>query len=437
MVILILILLVATAVLLSNQPELMAQETAQQRWAAMQNLFIADQQLTQDLSADEPVDDFTPCQGGKAENYPCAFVDLLSQVTIADMDAERGNDIWGWTDQTSGKEFALVGLNNGLAFVDVSDPTNPLYLGKLPPHTVNSTWRDVKVYRDHAFVVSEASDHGLQIFALKELLNVATPPVTFAETKHYDQFGRAHNIAINEESGYAYVVGAAGSCSSGLHMIDIQDPINPQFAGCFSQDGYTHDAQCVLYQGPDTRYQGSEVCFNANEDTLTIADVTDKNNPSQLARQGYPGVAYAHQGWLTEDQAYFLLGDEGDEGTNLHNTRTYIWDVSDLHKPQLIGTYTAPLPAIDHNLYIYNGLVYEANYRSGLRILDAALIPQGKLTEVAYFDTYPPNNATNFNGAWSVYPFFISGSIIVSDIERGLFVLKYVPPKLHYLPIIQ
>ena len=208
------------------------------------------------------------------------------------------------------------------------------------------------------------------------------------------------------------------------------DPLNPAFAGCFATDGYTHDAQCINYNGPDSAYQGHEICFNANEDTLTIVDVTDKNNPVQLARKSYAGVSYTHQGWITDDHAYFLLGDEGDEISSGHNTRTYIWDVSDLNFPFTLRRYTGPTPSIDHNLYIDNNRVYQANYRSGLRVLDITEIADSQPDEIAYFDTFPTNDAPNFNGAWSVYPYFDSGAIIVSDIERGLFVLKldFTPP---------
>lgn len=168
----------------------------------------------------------TPCVGGFAGIYPCSNVDLLAHLSLADLSAGAGNDSWGWTDAFDGKEYALMGLNNGTAFVDISDPENPVYLGKLPTHTVNSSWRDMKVYADHAFIVSEASGHGMQVFDLTQLRNVVNPPVTFSNTAHYSQFGNAHNIAINEDSGYAYAVGTS-TCSGGLHMVNIQTPTSP------------------------------------------------------------------------------------------------------------------------------------------------------------------------------------------------------------------
>ena len=324
----------------------------------------------------------------------------------------------------TGVEYALVGRSNGVAFVDMSDPENPVYVGNLPTHAGTNTWRDIKTYQDHAFVVADyAGNHGMQVLDLSVLRQVTSPPATFSNTAHYDGFNRAHNIVINEDTGFAYAVGS-DSCSGGLHMIDISNPIAPANAGCFSADGYTHDAQCVVYNGPDVEHQGREICFAANEDTLTIVDVTEKANPSQISRTGYDGSAYTHQGWLTEDQTLWIHDDELDELNFGHNTRTYAWDVTDLENPVISATYTSNGSAIDHNQYVKDGYTYQANYRRGLRILSLAGAMEGTMEEVAGFDTYPEGDGASFNGAWSVYPFFESGIVMVSDINRGLFILQ-------------
>jgi len=365
-----------------------------------------------------------PCTNGMAGIYPCDGVDLMAFIPLeAFDDAASGNDSWGWTDPADGSEYALMGLYEGTAFVDLSDPENPVYMGKLPTHTNNSSWRDIKVYDNHAFIVSEASGHGMQVFDLTILRNIVSPPVTFTETAHYDGFGRAHNIVINEDSGFGYGVGT-DTCSGGLHFVDISTPASPSDAGCFSSDGYTHDAQCVIYNGPDVEHQGSEICVNADEDTVSIVDMTNKANPTQLSKSGYSGSGYTHQGWLTEDQSYYIQNDELDELNNGHNTRTRIWDVTNLDSPLLVDYHDGRTPAIDHNLYTHNGFVFEANYRSGMSMLKIGDLSTAELTEVGYFDIFPSNDSANFNGAWNVYPYFASGNIIVSGIEQGLFILR-------------
>ena len=174
-------------------------------------------------------------------------------------------------------------------------------------------------------------------------------------------------------------------------MINIQNPTSPTSEGCFSADGYTHDAQCVNYSGPDSTHQGKEICFNSNEDTLTIVDVTNKSAPVQLSRTGYSGSAYTHQGWLTEDQAYFLMDDELDEKNDptVTNTRTFMWHVSDLDAPTVIGFHDSTTTAINHNQYVKGNYTYQSNYRAGLRILDITDIANGNLIEEAFFDVYP------------------------------------------------
>ena len=327
-------------------------------------------------------------------------IEPLAELSVNQLGSSQGNDIWGWTDPQTGREYALVGLWERTAFVDVTDPSSPDLLGHLPSHTGGSTWRDIKVYQDHAYIVSDGNGpHGVQIFDLTNLRGV-TNPQTFAATAHYSNGIRsAHNIAINEDSGYAYVVGANVS-AGGLHILDLSNPTAPTFAGEFTSDGYTHDAQIVTYDGPDTNFTGREIAFALNEDTLTVVDVTNKNNPTQLSRKSYPNAGYTHQGWLSEDGNYFYLNDEFDP------VWTHIFDVQDLTNPTYIGTRNPSTNNQDHNLYVKGDYIYEANYGAGLRVFEQTDPANNVLTEVAFWDT---------GSAWSVYPFFESGTLIVGN----------------------
>ena len=364
----------------------------------------------------------TPCVNGMAAGYPCSNVDFLSFTAGSALGGGDMNDIWGWTDPVYGTEYVLLGRTSGTAFVDISDPVNPLYLGNLPSSGSNSLWRDIKVDGNYAYIVSEASGHGMQIFDLTKLRNVVNPPVTFTEDAHYSGWGNAHNIVINEASDRAYGVGTNTS-SGGLHIVDISNPLNPVIMGDFAGDGYTHDAQVVNYIGPDAAYAGNEIAFACNENSITVIDVTDPTDAVQLSRTTY-NSQYAHQGWLTEDHKYFLSGDELDESNTGVNTTTFIWDVQDLDAPFLMGTFVSTTPAIDHNLYIKDNLCYQSNYRAGLRIANLDNIASGLMTEVGFFDLYPSSDGAGFNGTWSNYPYFASGVIAVSHIEEGLFLLS-------------
>ena len=363
----------------------------------------------------------TPCNNGMAGSYPCNGYDLQSFIPFSTFNTSGGNDSWGWTDPDDGNEYAIMGLKNGTAFIDISDPINPVYLGKLPTHTSNSTWRDIKVYQNHAFVVSEAGGHGMQVFDLTRLRNVANPPETFTEDAHYDGFGSAHNIVINEQSGYAYGVGA--DYNGGAHFINIQDPLNPIGEGGYAGSGYTHDAQVIIYNGPDTDYTGKEIYIGSNESFVTIVDVTDKSNPVLIANATYSNDSYTHQGWLTEDLKYFILGDETDELNFGFNTKTIVFDFSDLDNPQFDFDYFGTTPAIDHNGYTKNNKYYLANYTAGLTVLDISDLGNQNMSEIGYFDTYPSSNSAGFSGAWNVYPYFESGNIVISNSSGGGFFL--------------
>ena len=380
------------------------------------------------------------CTEGIAGQFGCNNVDLMSFMTVEDLmgtSSSLANDVWGWIDPETDREYALVGRNDGMAFVDISDPANPVLKGDLPlTEGANpNVWRDVKVYADHAFIVADgAGQHGVQVFDLRHLREDTEEPVTYSEDAIYDGIASAHNIVINEDTGFAYAVGSSGggnSCGGGLHMINIQDPLAPVFAGCFADEntgrsgtGYSHDAQCVIYEGPDADHQGKEICFNANETALSISDVTNKEEPVALSSAEYPNVGYAHQGWVTDDFEYFYMNDELDElQGKIVGTRTLIWDITDLDDPQLAKEFVSENLASDHNLYIQRDLMYQSNYKSGLRIFDIS--DRINPVEVGFFDTVPHgDDDPGFAGSWSNYPYFPSGTILVTSMNEGLFIVR-------------
>ena len=397
--------------------------------------------MGEEVSMDPVSGEMINCEEGAAVVFDCESIDLMSFTPIADLGGIRGarlNDIWGWEDPETGIEYALVGRTDGTSFVDISNPTNPVLVGTLPlTEGANpATWRDIKVYEGYAFIVADGSgQHGMQVFDLSKLRDAkgGDMPHTFTADALYDEVASVHNIVINEETGYAYAVGSNSggeTCGGGLHMINIQDQTNPTFAGCFADSetgrsgtGYTHDAQCVNYSGPDAEHQGKEICFNSNETALSIADVSDKENTIALSNASYPNVAYAHQGWLTEDQKFFYMNDELDEMNGyVGTTRTLIWDVQDLDDPQLLKEFVHETEASDHNLYIKGNLMYQSNYNSGLRIFDITDVENP--VPAGHFDTNPFAEEIGFDGSWSNFPYFKSGVIAVSSIGQGLFLVK-------------
>jgi choice-of-anchor B domain-containing protein len=363
------------------------------------------------------------CVGGRADGYPCNGLRLRKNVTLAQLGADAASDLWGWVDSRNGNEYAIVGLVNGVAFVNVTAPDNPVVVGRMDSQTGTSPFRDIKVAQDHAYVVADnVGNHGVQVFDLTRLRG-APPNQEFIADTVYTDAGSALNIVIDEGSLYAYAVGG-NTCGGGLHMIDISMPTNPMFAGCYGPSGYTIDAQCVVYNGPDVDHVGKEVCFNANEAHVAIVDVSSKGSPVTLADFAYPSIGNVQQNWLTEDHRYLLVADDQDEQRSGFRTRTPVFDVSDLDAPVYLYSHLAATNAIDHNLYVRGNRVYQANYQAGLRVLQFTNLATDTLMEVASFDTHPSSDHPAIDGAWGVYPFFPSGVIVVSDIQRGLFILS-------------
>lgn len=396
----------------------------------------------------------TPCRNGKAGEFRCKNVDLYSFYSHAELGSKtgEGSSSWGWTKY--GQEYIIIAQADGASFSRVTRDGRLDYIGRLP-NTEGSEpeiWREIRVLGDFAVIGSEAENHHVQIFDLNKLLKVKPwqKPYTWDSVKDVGLFkelpiGRTHNIVVNPDFGYAVSVGSAprnGTTKGGLVFIDLKDPYNPTSPGMQIEDGYVHDAQCLKYRGPDKRYQGIDICYGYNEDTLTIYDVTDKSNATIISRTGYEGAAYTHQGWLLDpnDQRFLVMDDEYDEYDGVGPAAdgfavTYIWDVSDLQNPKQTGIFKSPQYGIDHNQYIYKGKSWQSHYGAGLRIIDVSSIPSdptGKgVKEVGFFDVYPeddhlPNQGSlEFVGSWSSYALFKSGFVVVNTIERGAFVVKY------------
>lgn len=407
------------------------------------------------ISLDGPM----PCVNGKVEAIPgnatytfkCNNIDLYHFLSHAELGSSegQGSSSWGWTSP-NGREFIAIGQKQGTAFAEISKEGKLVYVGRLPHNSVASLWREIRGYKNYMVIGSEAERHGIQIFDMNKLLTIdPAKPVTFKKTDVTGLFnglpiGRAHNVVVNEETDFVYAVGAmprTDKCKAGLIFIDVKDPSNPTSPGCAPQDGYVHDAQCLIYRGPDTKYVGREVCYGYNEDTLTIYDVTDKKAPTVLSITSYEGAAYTHQGWVLDkmNQTYLLLDDEYDEYDKVGpaapgNPITYIWDISSLEKPKQTGYYKSDAKGIDHNQYVVDGFAFQSNYANGLRVLDVRSIsqdPTGKgVKEVGFFDVYPEDDnragggIVDFLGTWSSYAFFKSGYIFINTIERGGYVVK-------------
>ncbi|MFT5049033.1 MAG: choice-of-anchor B domain-containing protein [Chlamydiales bacterium] len=350
-------------------------------------------------------------------------VTLLSWLPLSSLDsAASANDCWGYV-APSGREYAIIGTSDSTVFVEITDPVNPNVVAIRPGP--NSLWRDVKIYQEHAYSVSEGGS-GIQVFSL---VNIDNGNVPLVNTINDVGVSSTHNVAINEDSGFLYRVGGT---DRGLRIYSLANPASPSFVAAWDVR-YIHDVQVVSHTsgplaGKEIAYACSGFGGGFTNTGLDILDVTNKGNIQILKNVFYPNPAYAHQGWLSADRTLFYLGDELDENGVLPTT-THIIDVSDPVNASSVGTFTNGNTAIGHNLYTVGDTIFAANYTSGMRIFDASADPLNP-TEVGFFDTAPGTDGDTFNGLWSVYPYLPSGVVIGSDLESGLFVWYVGEPQL-------
>lgn len=340
-------------------------------------------------------------------DFDALGISLLSWVSHADFEGETftASDIWGYVSP-AGREYAIIGLHCSIGFVEVSDPSNAVVVEQI--ESPCSVWHDMKTYGEFAYTVTEAAGQGLQIIDLRQIDDGI---VTLHANSTQGGFSRAHNIAIDATSGFAYTVGG----NIGDSVWDLSDPGNPQFIAGLGGVA-SHDAQVVTYTSG--AYSGREIAYQfSGPNGLRILDVTNKLDIQELATAVYPGLSFCHQGWLSEDRRYLFIDDETDPPP----TTTFIFNVEDPANPQYVSSFTNGLSAIDHNLMVRGQFIFEANNSSGLRVFDASDI--NNVVEVGYFDTYPENNDSGFDGAWGVYTQLPSRVVLVSDRVRGLFVL--------------
>ncbi len=351
-------------------------------------------------------------------SFPSSGVTLMSWLPLQEFGTQHtsGNSCWGYVSP-SGREYAIMGLSHGTAFVEVTDPADARVVAVLSGPA--GLWRDVKAFGEYAYSVSE-SGSGIQVFDLRQ---IDDGTVSFVRNVTTGGATATHTLVLNPQSGHLY---RCGGGSNGLRMYSLATPDNPTLVGSWSSR-YVHEAQVVSYSsGP---YAGREIAFccgglntGFSETGLYIVDVTNKAAPVQLSYVNWPMAAYSHQVWLSEDRRYAYINDELDEQNFGNTTRTLIIDVQDLAAPVLAGQYSNGSTAVDHNHYVIGDRIVQSSYRSGLRIFDISN-PTAP-TEIGYFDTWPQDDLPNFNGLWNNYPFLPSGTILGSDIEKGLFVWR-------------
>jgi choice-of-anchor B domain-containing protein len=313
-----------------------------------------------------------------------------------------------------GREYALVGNLQGMAIVDVTNPTTPILLQQVTGLT--SRWREIKVYQNYAYVTSEANNSALQIVDLSTLPAAAAVKVYAGGDSILTNIERIHALHIDEAKGYVYLfggnsvitplLGVATNTGGRAVVLDIKtDPWNPKFVGQ-SAGTYIHDG----YVRGDTLFSG-----HINQGYFSVIDFRDKKVPVLLNTQTTPNN-FNHNNWLSDDSKTLFTTDE--------RSGSYLaaYDVSDPLNINYLDKIrsVAGNNAIVHNVHILNDFAITSWYTEGITIVDVHR-PQN-LIQVGQYDTYG-GSGTGFQGCWGVYPNLPSGNIITSNITDTMFVL--------------
>ncbi len=356
---------------------------------------------------------------GTTAYFPARGVQLLAWMSLTDLGVPlsgNGNSCFGYTSP-SGREYAIVGLSTGTAFIEITQPSNPVVVEHIPGPS--SLWRDMKVFGSHCYAISEGGS-GIQVMSMSA---IDSGIVTLVNTINDDGTSATHTLALNTDSGYLY---RSGGGSNGLRFYNLNNnPASPQRVGQWTER-YVHEPLVVSYtSGPAAGREIAYCCggFNGGFSStgLYVVDVTNKASPFIISYVPYSDSRYAHQAWLSPDRQWLYLNDELDEqeDADIPSMTTRVFNASNPLAVTYSGRFTNGIGTVDHNLYTKGNLIYESNYTSGLRIFDAT-VPTAPV-EIGYFDTRPEDNGETFNSLWNNYPYFPSGVVIGSDMERGFF----------------
>ncbi|MFQ5524875.1 MAG: choice-of-anchor B family protein [Thermoanaerobaculia bacterium] len=357
-------------------------------------------------------------EDGRILDFEAQNVALLSWLSPEDMTGrtQTASDIWGYVSP-SGREYAIVGLQFGTAFVEVTNPLSPKVVKVI--NGPISTWRDMAVYGEFAYSVNEKGG-GIQTIDLRK---IDKGKVKIASRVTDLGLATVHNITVNPDSGYAYLSGS-NLAGGGLVAVDLSDPANPSVVPTNWPTHYVHDTLAVSYA--KGRHAGREIVYAAiGRVGLAIIDATDKANMFTVGIHEYPGLGYCHSVAIDRKLRYLYVNDEFDElDGSVETSTTYIFKIKDFENARYVKSFTTGAGTIDHNSMVRGKWLYEANYESGFKVFRVKR-PKDPIL-MGSFDTYPAEDHTGFNGAWGVFSDLPSGVVIVSDIQRGLFVFQ--PP---------
>ncbi len=322
------------------------------------------------------------------------------------------SSIWGYTDTVKGRQYALVGTTDGTSIVDITQPANPVQVAFVDGS--NGSWRELKTYSHYAYVSQDnngtSTSEGILIIDLQYLPDSVKSYSFTGTSSPVTRIFKTHSLFVDEK-GFLYLNGGIctveGSSVNGTVMYDLKpNPVQPTYVG--KQNArYVHDC----YVRNDTLYEAE-----INNGTLSIYNIVNRSSPQKITQFSTP-FNFTHNAWLSDNGAYLFTTDERP------SSPIGVYDIRNLSNIKALPTVkmSPTETSIPHNVHVWNDYLVVPHYTNGVAIFDAS-VPDN----VVMVGNYDTNNFTGstFNGVWGAYPYFSDSTLILSDIEGGLFVLK-------------
>jgi|GEM_PF-1919936 len=324
----------------------------------------------------------------------------VTRLGRLDEHPEGYNDVWGYV-APDGREYALLGTQDGLSVINASNPLAPYEVAFFP--TNNCLWHDIKSWGRYVYEATDCSS-GVRVF---DMLDPENPVLAgeFAQST----IDNAHNIQIDLGTGLLYTVGDG----NGFTVWNLAiDPVNPPLVKVWSGGGnnYIHDLYVFNGKAHTARiYAGSY-------DIVNVA-----NLPAVSTIGSAPsGANFTHSTWVNNAETTAVVVDE-----TTGNRHLSFFDISDPSNPSLTSSYSEDITTSPHNPFITDDEICHVSwYSEGYIALDMS--DPANPVKVGRFDTTPGAGApiSLFTGAWGCYPFQPSGFIYISDIQKGLYILQ-------------
>ena len=337
---------------------------------------------------------------------------------LKDSISEKFAAVWGYT-KPDGKEYAVLGGRTSIRIFDITNPRNPNKVFD-QANLSTTSWREFKTYRNYLYGVCDNCDnsphHGLFILNLDSLSNGNM-------RQQVDFFKKAHNLYIDTANAKLYIVGALNlstNTNAGIFIYSLSNPATPVLLRWYNTGRYSHDIfvrNNIVYSSEG--YSGTY-----------IYDMNDINNISLLGSTSVR-AGYHHSVWLTDDNKYMYSAREIISGIPSNQpypmTAYSLINNTPVNPVDFVPTYNNSTQlAIPHNPHLYKEKLFVSYYQDGVLVYDVSKANDPRL--IAFYDTFHPNltNIKSYDGSWGVFPFYSSGSIAVSDITNGLYILGLV-----------